>query len=122
MPTFLGLPNVRPVSKRFQTIWKGPAISPLTHAPKLANIYVGTYGIIYVVTPEDLEALNSKLCNRMKVVQQVECAATKVSTPHLEKRFMNVIMHFDPRNTADTFSDIWKNEDEKLKWRRGLGM
>ena len=120
--TLSGLPNVRPVSKEFQTLWKGPVISPLTQGAKLADQYIGTYGIIYVVTPDEAEALNMKLCDRTKLVQQVECAATRISKPRLEKKFINVLMHFDPRNTVDAFSDVWTNNEEKLKWQRGLAM
>ena len=39
-----------------------------------------------------------------------------------EKKVMNVVMHFDARNTTDIFSDIWNNIVEKDKWQRGLGM
>ena len=119
---FPGLPNVRPVSSKFQTIWNGPVISPSTWAPKIVSQHLGTYGIIYIITPEDLEVLNVKLYDRTKLVQRIECAATKVSKPRLESKYMNLNMHFDPRNTADAFIDLWKNNDEKEKWKRGLGM
>jgi len=110
------------VSKKFQDIWNGPVISPWTQSPELRNKYLGTYGIIYVITPDEVETLNRNLGDRTQLIQHVQCVATKVSKPHLDKKTMNVIMHFDSRNTADAFTNIWKNNEEQERWRQGLGM
>jgi hypothetical protein len=126
--THLGEPNVRPsiippsTNKDTKYVISGsPAVFPAPIVNEFANYKSqGTYGYVYVISPEVQAALDKEYQHtHVKIFQEVlVCLRTKIPEGSRERV---VFMYSNLRDTTDTLENLYKKDLEEYNdWLKGL--
>ena len=100
---------------------KGPRIFTARGTGTSEEKNTGTFGSVFLIPPDVEDRLDSELAaSRVKVRQDVKIvmrSPDKAPVIQMHPCFM----HFDPRNTANGYRNLWtESNPEKCLWQKGL--
>jgi hypothetical protein len=100
---------------------KGPPIFQARGTGTLEEKNTGTFGSVFLIPPDVEDRLDSELAaSRVKVRQDVKIVMRSPDKAPVI-RMHPCFTHFDPRNTADGYRNLWtENNPEKCLWQNGL--